>query len=108
MDLVHCFVLTIPTLCFWNRIIPCPQAGSQVDVSSLAPRLRIALFVEPDIETDCRGLKLVFNPRLVTNMVPKTWCLLFLLLDNGKIHKVNDSMCRLKTLLDDLKKKILI
>jgi len=38
----------------------------------VARRLRIALLIEPDIESECRSFKLIFNPRLVTNTVPKT------------------------------------
>jgi hypothetical protein len=38
----------------------------------VAHRLRIALLIEPDIETQCRGFKQIFDPRLVTNTLPKT------------------------------------
>jgi hypothetical protein len=42
------------------------------EAAFVAHRLRIALLIEPDIETDCRGFKLIFNSRFVTNTVPKT------------------------------------
>ena len=74
MDYMYCFMLTIQTLCFWNRIIPCPMLKTRLmythlwvtdEAAFVAHRLRIALLIEPDTETDCRGFKLIFNARLV-------------------------------------------